>query len=609
LKKYLLFIPVVALVVIGFLLIPSLTKPKKKLITDDGRIAMPKVLFLTTGSLDGNGELSQGVIAALQSFNRRGVFVWLNARDILLRPGELEKFSIMIIPTSIGYHDGDRKYSLTYMSETEMKNISEWVKNGGVLIGEENIGRNTFDEIDRVDKSGELNRDTWPLSDVFGVKMIERDMVGFSIEEKDAKIWNGRVKEPIAESEWALVPGEVTSGNVKVLAEWVSGQEKIPAIIRNDFGKGKAYLLTCTYLLHPSNDGGLSGVEQINNFYDYVLNNFAPEVYSDFEISPWPFGKSSAFCMTFNSDGDSLSYERISEFLKRENLPAVLFADSSVTGDKLKICRDNANISIQSGLYETKDYGSSDHSSVVSSILINEENFQEDFNGIRFPFGKTNFWGLVYADEKGYIYDSSIGSDHLINYSGSVFPYNIPIAMNSYYKTLKLLEMCPAKDEDSRFYKNAVSPKDYTDELQRNDAQLYKKYLLDYFDYAVEKENGLMIYSGNPRYTGFSDITLSPMREFIDTLKTRNCWIAKMEDIANFRNALKDLNISAVRKDNKVNLKFILPEGMIIKGLTVKTKTKTQNVSGGENSSTEEHDGNSFIILDVKNGDEVSFTL
>lgn len=608
-KKYLIISGVIILGVIAYATISSLTKSGKKIIPDQSEAyKLPKVLLLTTGGLEGNGELSEGVVVAIQSFNKKGAFVWLDNRNVLLQPEILAGYSLILAPTSIGYHDGDKKYSLTYLSDIEMENIANWVKNGGTLIAEENIGRNNLDEKDRADLNAELNSKNWILADVFGIKMKEIDLSGYAIDEKENNIWGGRIKQTISENEWALVPTEITSDKVKVLAEWTNNNDKVPAIIQNDFGKGKAYLLTSTYLLHPSNDGGISSIEQIENFYNYVLDDFPGRKISDYELNPWPDGKSTAFCISFNSDGDIEKYKSVLNFLKKESLPATFFIDSSFSDEEKNLLNENKNILLQSNLYSKQDFSTATYSEIIRQFLMNEQLFGKKFTGIRFPFGSTNFYGLIYANDKGYVFDSSIGVDHLTSYSGSVFPYNIPVALNSYYKTLNLLELCPVKYEDVFYYQKADAGNEYTEDIQRSDAQLFQKYLMDFYSFAVEKNNGLMIYAGSPHYTGFSELTMAPLKSLTDTLRTKNCWISTLEEVAEYRNKLKELNVQLSESGKEIKLKIILPEQITVKGFSLKLKSKPENVRVTDKYDLKEINHVYYLITDVKKNDEISMS-
>ena len=87
---------------------------------------LPKALILTTGDGDGRGTVSDGVVLALESFNKLGVFTRLENREIILKPTDLSRYSILIIPTIKSYYDYSSSLSLTNMSDLEMKNIVNW---------------------------------------------------------------------------------------------------------------------------------------------------------------------------------------------------------------------------------------------------------------------------------------------------------------------------------------------------------------------------------------------------------------------------------------------------------------------------------------------------
>jgi hypothetical protein len=128
---------------------------------------------------------------------------------------------------------------------------------------------------------------------------------------------------------------------VKVLAEWRKGEEVYPAIIENSFGKGKAFLLTSTYMLHPANDGGVSSIEQIEKFYEKALKALPGQTDSDIALSPWPYGHSSAACITFNSSDDPAKYRMILEFIKNEDLSAAFVIDSAVSSESIELLNDS----------------------------------------------------------------------------------------------------------------------------------------------------------------------------------------------------------------------------------------------------------------------------
>ena len=139
---------------------------------------LPRALFITTGSGQNNVELEQGVVVAVQSFNKRGVPVRLETRDVLYHPEKLREYNILILSTFPGYHDADRKYSLTYMDDVQLENLNRFVQQGGVLIAGDNLGRNFYDGTDRIVKFGKLAPENWVLSATFGVRLSEKNMSG-----------------------------------------------------------------------------------------------------------------------------------------------------------------------------------------------------------------------------------------------------------------------------------------------------------------------------------------------------------------------------------------------------------------------------------------------
>jgi len=600
-KKVLSVIIIVMVLVTAYFLFFDIFKTSGILEKPINSYVMPKVLFITTGDREGKGDISPGVSLAVRSFNKRGVIVRLESRDVLLNSELLSNYTIMILSTAIGYHDADRRYSLTYLSDIETDNIIEWVENGGVLIAGDNIGRNTIEGTDRTTITGELNPETWKFSECFGIKMREREMAGLALFEKGINVWGGKIKENFYTDEWALVATEVISDKVKVLAEWNNGIESFPAIVENDFGKGKAYLLATSYLLHPSDDGGISSAEQIDKFYEYILNNYKKRIHN-VQLMPWVDGYSNAFAITFNSSGSAEQCERILSFLEEENLLATFFLDSSVNEEKFDMLESYDKISLQSNSYSRPDFSMLSYSESVREINLIRQKLNRQFTGFRFPYSRISFWGMLYIDEEGYIYDSSIGVDYLNSYRGSIFPYNITISKDSYYKTLDILEISPILNDDYFFYQKALTEPKYSKELQTKDAQLYEKYLMNFYDYVIKENNGLMVFIGHPSYTGISEITLSPLKILIDSLKQDNCWITSLEKIAEFRNNLKNLSVGVEEFDSGIDIRVSLTKGKIIKGLTFKLDKKPRDVDYDKGEiRLKEINGCYYLIVDAVN--------
>jgi len=598
-----------ALIAIAYAALPLFDKKTENVKVHqkvDKASMLPRVLFLTTGTTEGNGEIAEGVSIAIQKLTKSGAFVWLGTREYLLQPERMSEFNVIIAPTSFDYHDGDRKYSLTFLSDSEMRNLANWVKEGGVLISEENIGRNTTDDVDRLSRGGELNNGNWPLSEVFGLKMREIDLVGFTLEDKNSGIWNGMIKDTLAEDEWAIVPTELISEKIKVLAEWKRGNEIYPAVLENNFGLGKAFLLTSTYMLHPSNDGGVSSVEQIERFYQYALSSLPGQSGMRYQINPWPDAHSSAGCITFNSTEDIAKYRMILDFLNIEDVSAGFVIDSVSTPEIISILNENKYAELISGLSSKNDFTGSTFSENSRAFIEIEQSTGLNFKGGRFPYRSSNFWGLMYASGNGYVYDASIGIDHLSGYAGSVFPYNIVLARDSFYKATDMLELCQIIANDFDYFQLPDSVNDYTELMQREDAALFSKYLLDFYEYVSKRNDGLIVFTGNPDYTAFSELTMKPLKDLIDELRKNNSWLATPLSIVEYRNKLKTLKISSKGADKIVTLNVECPDGIVIEGLSIKLDSRPVDVSTSGKSEIKEVGGKYFLITDVKNSDEMT---
>jgi hypothetical protein len=608
-KVLIMVLAISALIAIAYAALPLFNKKSENIRVHkkvDKSAMLPRVLFLTTGTTEGNGEIAEGVSIAIQKLTKNGAFVWLGTRDYLLQPEKMSEFNVIVAPTSFDYHDGDRKYSLTFLSDSEMRNLANWVKEGGVLISEENIGRNTPGDVDRLSQGGELNEKNWPLAEVFGIKMREIDLMGFTLEDKNSGVWNGVIKDTLLEDEWAIVPTELTSDKIKVLAEWKRGAEILPAVIENDYGLGKAFLLTSTYMLHPSNDGGVSSIEQIEKFYERAISSLPGQSDIIFQLNPWPNAHSNAGCITFNSSDDPAKYKMILEFLKIENVDAGFVVDSVSTPEIISLLNENKNTELISGLSSKTDFTVSSFSENSKAFIELEQSSGLSFKGVRFPFRSSNFWGLVYASGNGYIFDTSIGIDHLSGYAGSVFPYNISLARDSFYKSTDVLELCQIVANDFDYFQIPDSVAEYSENMQREDAALFSKYLLDFYEHVAKRNEGMIVFTGNPDYTAFSELTMKPVKDLIDELRKNNSWLTTPSEIVDFRNKLKTLKISSKRDDKQVTLHFDCPEGTSIEGVSFKLSGRPADVSSSAKSEIKEVSGKFFLVMDIKNGDEMA---
>jgi hypothetical protein len=535
---------------------------------------LPRVLMLTTGASEGNGILAQGVVIALQTFNKQGAYVKLDTRNILLDTVKLSQFNIMILPTSMDYHDADRKYSLTFLSDEEMINIKNWVKKGGLLIAGDNTGRNTLENVDRINLLQELTPDNWALGECFGISLKEKNIQGYHVEGRIDNVLEGTFIAEKELEEWVLVPDSIYSKSLKSLAYWVNGKDKMPALLENQYGKGLAFLLPSFYLLHPANDGGYWSAEKIQHFYEYVLKEFNKEQNHKIQLNPWPSAYDYAFCVTLNGAGDEQQYERMFSFFDKEKINPTIFVNGGMKTDMQKHLADRS-IQLQSNGFKRISYNTPDYPSMMHDILLNQSHWKKDFKGFRFPFTRTNFWGMMSLSDAGYQFDSSIGADNMDAYYGSVFPYNIPVSHELYYKTLNLLEISPALNDDYHFYKNLVEMPGENDNQQLNDALLFEKYLSNYWEYGVKPYNGMMVFIGHPLYTGYSDTTMIPLENLVKKIKSENTWMTTAEEISNYWTQLEKFKFNInEEKNNNLTIRIDGPKGETFSGLTLKLDAK-----------------------------------
>lgn len=212
----------------------------------------------------------------------------------------------------------------------------------------------------------------------------------------------------------------------------------------------------------------------------------------------------------------------------------------------------------------------------------------------------------MYASGNGYVYDASIGIDHLSGYAGSVFPYNIVLARDSFYKATDMLELCQIIANDFDYFQLPDSVTNYTELMQREDAALFSKYLLDFYEYVSKRNDGLIVFTGNPDYTAFSELTMKPLKDLIDELRKNNSWLATPLSIVEYRNKLKTLKISSKGADKIVTLNVECPDGIVIEGLSIKLDSRPVDVSTSGKSEIKEVGGKYFLITDVKNSDEMT---
>ena len=566
---------------------------------------IPKVLFVTTGDGDGRGTVSDGVILALQEFNKSGAFVRLENRKILHNQEELSEYSIMILPTAYGYHDADRRYSLSFLSDSEMKNISNWVKNGGTLVSDINLGRNKLSGEDRITKSGEFTPDNWIFADCFGTNLTEINLENFHITNSVIDAWSDDITDKFDSNEWTPVATNIISKNAKVLASWKNGETLYPAILQNKFFAGNTILLGNFSIIHPASDGGFSNATEIQAFYKYVYDLAVSGRQYSIDLNPWKNGASTAFCLTFNDGGSAEEYDRIIKLLKKYKIKSTFFVTVNIPAElKLKI-KGERSISLGSHSHTHADFRTISYPQTVTELLENRSDFDTDFRGFRFPFTNNSFWGMMVLEELDYVYDTSIGVNHLDFFRGSVFPYNIPIFKDGCYHSLDLLEISQNFRDDWYYFQNKLKDKTYDAAGQKTDSAKFDSYLKRLWERAIVPNHGLMVFLGHPMYSGISENTMQPLENMIKLAQKDGAWITELDEIADFWNKRKDLNITVKEKDNSVTINFYLKENTTIENLSMKLPQKPPKVKfTGKYHFVENNEG-LFIVFDsVKTNDE-----
>ena len=566
---------------------------------------LPKVLIITTGLEGQNATLPKGIVIALQAFNQTGAIVRLETRDILYEPEKLNNYNMIILSTAPGYHDADRKYSLSYMSEKEMHRIRNFVKKGGVLIAGDNIGRNLLEGTDRITIHKQLNQKNYPLAECFGVQLAEKNMEGFRIFGRLSDEREKDYMRPEAENYfYTLVPDSIVSEKSDVLANWVNEKDTIPAVIKNRYGEGTAYLLASSDLLHPANEGGFLSTERITDFYKSIVRDFQQQNNIPLQLNAWPNGRDNAFCITMNAEGQKAEYKRMFRLFKQYDIKPQLFVSGDVNEKVRKVLEKN-KVQLQSRGHDFENYRQLNYSQSVQDILRNEQSWQQNFEGFRFPYTMPGFWGLMALTEKDYAFESSIGANNLEFLHGSVVPHNIVFANEGFYKSTDMIEIAPTYRDDYYYFKE-LDEETTTPALINKKTNLYKKYLQNYWNYAVKPYRGVMVYQGHPEYVARNDTTITALEALLKTTKNDNTWITTISEIADFRRNLAKLRFYVTRKNDRVIISVNGPENVEVPNTSVRTEFQPQKANAVYGKAEIKSDTTgSFVIFDARPGQKI----
>lgn len=555
---------------------------------------LPRAVLLTTGDGDGRGTVSDGVVLAIQALGKAGTPLWLDNRQILHDPAALARFSILIVPTTYGYHDADRRYSLSFLSDKEIENICYWVQNGGLLISDVYIGRNRYNGEDRISEEGMLTRENWPLAKCFGVTLQERNMKSDQVVAADETIWHGPLTPHYTDDEWTTVITKLDPA-AQVLATWK--QSDLPAVVYHPWGNGGGLLLNSFNSVHPASDGGYVSAAEIEAFYRYTLDAAMAGSKRNIRLHPWKNGAPAAFALSINDGGSAEQYQRIIQLVQKEKIPATAFVTTSVNHEQNRALQQIPSIAMASHAESHVDFRTLDFGETMQQIQMSMKLDATAFRGFRFPFVNNSFWGMLALQQKGFVYDSSIAANHIEFYRGALFPYNIPVFQDGYYRSLSLLELSPMYHDDWSFYKEVLTNASYSQQDSQRDAARFDAYLQSYWKRTVLPEGGMMIVSIHSMYSGLSDETMQPLYRAVHTAEEDGAWIADLDDIAAHWNALLALRVAVEDTEDLTRITLDATTAHLPEGLSFSLPAKPHKVHCAGGYNLKETEAGSMLIL------------
>jgi hypothetical protein len=574
---------------------------------------LPRALIITTGISEENPELAEGIVIAMQSFNKYGATVRLEPRDILFKYNELAKYNILILSTFPGYHDADKKYSLSCMSDEELNNLSRFVEEGGTLISGENVGRNYTDGTDRILVFQHLNNENWPLAGCYGVTLSEKNMTGYSLTGNLPGYFQWDISRSSFSGEghelWTLVPDSYLSKDVKTLAYWKKGSDSTGAVFENKYGKGRSILLASSGLLHPRNDGGLSSEDQIDSFYHYIIDSYCHDNDIQAVLNPWPSGYDYAFSVTLNAEGDKEQYARVFTMLDEKKVKPTLFV-SGLVNDEIRSLINDSDPSLASSGWNYVDHADLSYPQAAEDILMNEVSWNSGFKGFRFPFTSPALWTILALDENNYAYESSLGADNLDLFHGSVVPYNLVITIDGFFHSTDILELAPSYHDDYFFLDMLTDTQKPDSNALDREISVYRQYLLNYWKLGVKPYNGLMVFLGHPGYVGYNESTLGALGSLIEEVKKDNTWITTLDEVAAYRAGLDEIQFKVVPGKDKQRIEIIAPDNVKLDDVCLKFNRKIKNYKISDGKGKLLNDGNgSKLIFRAFNGQTIAYQL
>ncbi|NPA43430.1 MAG: hypothetical protein GXO27_05340 [Chlorobi bacterium] len=517
------------------------------------RMQLPEVLYVTTGvNLDAEDtNLPSDVAAALHIFQRARIPVRLAPRDILWDRETLAGHPFLILSTSEGVHDADRKYSLSYMTDAELEIIRDYVRAGGFLVAGDNVGRNDFEGNDRILETGRLDPTVYPLAEVFGYVLKEKNLRDYRLVSDGQ--WEVPPLRITGYDLWLPVADSLLSDAVEVWACWVKDGDSIPAVTFHPYGRGGALALTMSGFLKPAAAGGLFP----HSVIDSMFNRLARRRDGDrrVRIHPWPSGAPAALHVGFNPGGDAERYRFVLERAEAGGWRPTFFVHGQ-TEPGIREMLEKAGVELASAGYAYTDYDRLDFSGAVTDIRLNEYVWKRNFRGFRFPFTDPTFEGLQVLTENGYAYESSLTADNFSALRGSNVPYNLVYSIGTFYADTPLREYAPLLHDDYYFL-HALEEGGYAvpGALER-DVTRMRDYLRDYWRQTVLPVKGLMVFIAHPSLSGYNALTFSALDSLIRHARSDGAWIASLGEIDRHTRAVSEVRSRYDAEKGVLNLVF-----------------------------------------------------
>lgn len=553
---------------------------------------IPKVLFITSGNDQGIGELAPGVSLAQRFFCSKGMLMSIQTREILLDAEALANYDLIIASTARNYHDADRLYSLSFLSDIEMHILKNWVEEGGFLLAGDNFGRNYLGGGDRITDFSILTEQNWPLAEVFGLRLKERNMKGYRIESgpEEPDTISNLYMEQASYDMWSLICDTLLDDQSDVWAFWTNDSLSFPAIVQHRFGKGNAMLLASSLFLHPVNDGGFSGISQIEALYSKVSEALTPG-HIKIRLNPWPAAYSTAFSLGIMHDANSDYAQGLISFVEENDLPATIFSK-----EDLKQLHEYSLVEV-SGTSQDLRFRDLSYSETLTQILSVNRLNNKGQKGYRFPDHEQSYWGLHVLDQNGYQYESTIQSDWLADVRGALFPYHIPVSSRGYFEILDILELSPMLYDDKYFLGDF--------EADQNPVLLYKRSLLQsaywqrYHSEIVLPYKGMMVLTVHPGITFLNDSTLFPLTNLIDTLRNNDkTWFTNLNELAQWWNKIEQFSFYQSNSGNITRIVISAPDSLELNQLSFELNGKPRSVESSiGKANLVEKAGSYYVVM------------